>query len=144
MFTRIAAGLLLCALAAPAAAQQIYKCVTKAGTEYQSMPCANGQAAKTWAVEVAPRSEGVIENERRLDAIRQQNSASIAPRPAPTWPVYNNGGGGGRLHHISQYKNPDACEAAKAERARVYEAVGLHRSFELSRRMDDKVWSACK
>ncbi|WP_430627980.1 DUF4124 domain-containing protein, partial [Klebsiella pneumoniae] len=32
MFTRIAAGLLLCALAAPAVAQQIYKCVTKAGT----------------------------------------------------------------------------------------------------------------
>jgi len=79
MFTRIAAGLLLCALAAPAVAQQIYKCVTKAGTEYQSAPCANGEAAKTWAVEVAPRSEGVIENERRLDAIRQQNSASIAP-----------------------------------------------------------------
>ncbi|MDZ7514391.1 DUF4124 domain-containing protein, partial [Stenotrophomonas muris] len=46
MFTRIAAGLLLCALAAPAVAQQIYKCVTKAGTEYQSAPCANGEAAK--------------------------------------------------------------------------------------------------
>jgi len=144
MLTRIAAGLLLCALAAPAAAQQIYKCVTKAGTEYQSTPCTNGDAAKVWAVEVAPRSQGVIENEQRLDNLRQQNAAAIAPRPAPTRPVYNNGGGGGRLHHISQYKDPDACEAAKAERARVYEAVGLHRSFELSRRMDDKVWSACK
>jgi len=144
MFTRIAAGLLLCAFAAPAAAQQIYKCVTKAGTEYQSTPCTNGDAAKVWAVEVAPRSQGVIENEQRLDNLRQQNAAAIAPRPAPTRPVYNNGGGGGRLHHISQYRNPDACEAAKAERARVYEAVGLHRTFELSRRMDDKVWSACK
>ena len=87
MFTRIAAGLLLCALAAPAAAQQIYKCVTKTGAEYQSTPCTNGEAAKTWAVEVAPRSEGVIENERRLDAIRQQNSASIAPRHVPARPV---------------------------------------------------------
>lgn len=144
MFTRIAAGLLLCALAAPAVAQQIYKCVTKGGVEYQSMPCASGEAAKTWNVEVAPRSAESVANEQRLDMIRQQNAAAIAPRPAPTRPVYNNGGGGARLHHISQYKNPDACEAAKAERARVYEAVGLRRTFELSRRMDDMVWSACK
>ncbi|HHA2859740.1 DUF4124 domain-containing protein [Stenotrophomonas maltophilia] len=144
MFTRIAAGLLLCALAAPAAAQQIYKCVTKTGTEYQSTPCANGEAAKTWAVEVAPRSEGVIENERRLDAIRQQNSASIAPRPAPTQPVYRNGGGGARLHSISQYKDPDACEAAKAERERVFRMYGSNRPYMVGRRMDDMVWSACK
>lgn len=143
MFTRIAAGLLLCVIALPAAAQQVYKCVTKAGTEYQSMPCASGEAVKVWSVDVARRSQSVIENDQRLDALRQQNAAAIAPRPAAQ-PVYNNGGGGARLHHISQYKTPDACEAAKAERDRVYRAVGLHRTFELSRRMDDKVWSACK
>jgi hypothetical protein len=145
MFTRIAAGLLLCALAVPSVAQQVYKCVTKAGTEYQSAPCSSGEAARTWAVDVAPRSATVIENEQRLDNLRQQNAAAIAPRPARSNPTYrSNGGGGGRLHHISQYKDPSACETAKAERARVYEAVGMRRSFELSRRMDDKVWSACK
>ncbi|EKT4090990.1 DUF4124 domain-containing protein [Stenotrophomonas maltophilia] len=143
MFTRIGAGLLLCAIVTPAAAQQIYKCVTKGVTEYQSTPCANGEPAKTWAVEVAPRSEAVIENERRLEAIRQQNSASIAPRPVAQ-PVYRNGGGGARLHSISQYRDPNACDAAKAERARVYAAAGMRRSFELSRRMDDMVWAACK
>ncbi|HDX0800497.1 DUF4124 domain-containing protein [Stenotrophomonas maltophilia] len=145
MFTRIAAGLLLCALAVPSVAQQVYKCVTKAGTEYQSQPCASGEAAKTWTVDVAPRSASVIENEQRLDNIRQQNAAAIAPRPVRANPAYrNNNGGGARLHHISQYRDPNACEAAKAERARVYEAVGMRRSFELSRRMDDKVWAACK
>lgn len=136
--------MLLCAFAASAVGQQVYKCVTKAGTEYQSAPCASGEAAKVWAVDVSPRSPSVIENEQRLDNLRQQNAASITPRPRQAQRIYSNGGGGARLHHISQYKNPDACEAAKAERARVYEAVGLRRTFELSRRMDDKVWSACK
>lgn len=144
MFTRIAAGLLLCALAVPSVAQQVYKCVTKAGTEYQSEPCASGEAAKTWTVDVAPRSASVIANEQRLDSIRQQNAAAIAPRPARANRAYRSSGGGARLHHISQYKDPNACEAAKAERARVYEAVGMRRSFELSRRMDDRVWAACK
>lgn len=145
MFTRIAAGLLLCALTVPSTAQQVYKCVTKAGAEYQSAPCASGEAAKTWAVDVAPRSASVIENEQHLDKLRQQNAAAIAPRPTRSNPTYrSNGGSGGRIHHISQYKDPNACEAAKAERARVYEAVGMRRSFELSRRMDDQVWSACK
>ncbi|WP_134729307.1 hypothetical protein [Stenotrophomonas maltophilia] len=88
----------------------------------------------------------MIENEQRLDNLRQQNAAAIASRPSR--PSRSNStyrsGGGGRLHHISQYKDANACEAAKAERARVYEAVGMRRSFELSRRMDDKVWAACK
>ncbi|MBA0442376.1 hypothetical protein D7Y51_04490 [Stenotrophomonas maltophilia] len=79
-----------------------------------------------------------------MESLRQQNAAAVARRPQSVRPVTSNSGGGARLHHISQYKDPNACEAAKAERARVYEAVGLHRSFELSRRMDDKVWAACK
>lgn len=92
----------------------------------------------------SPSPEAAAVNERYLESLRQQNAASVARRPQPVRPVTSNSGGGARLHHISQYKDPNACEAAKAERARVYETVGLHRSFELSRRMDDKVWSACK
>ncbi|HEL4242962.1 hypothetical protein I5U23_16570 [Stenotrophomonas maltophilia] len=149
MITRIAALTLLGALSLRVGAEEpvnlIYKCVNKAGTQYQSQPCAKGETVHIRLSDPAPVSpEAAAANQRYLDDLRQQNAAAIAPRPAPTRPVYNNGGGGGRLHHISQYKDPDACEAAKAERARVYEAVGLHRSFELSRRMDDKVWSACK
>ncbi|WP_162622042.1 hypothetical protein [Stenotrophomonas maltophilia] len=124
----------------------VYKCVNKAGTQYQSQPCAKGETVHIRLADPAPLSpEAAAANQRYLDDLRRQNAASVRPSaPAPPQPVYRNGGGGGRLHFISQYKDPDACEAAKAERARVYEAVGLHRSFELSRRMDDKVWSACK
>jgi len=146
MLTRIAAGLLLSAVAGSVAAQQqIYKCVTKAGTEYQSMPCADGAPAKTWDVEVAPRSDAVTANEQRIDAMRQQNAAAIQFQPPQQ--VYrrnSRNNGGAQLHHISQYRDPGACEVAKAERARAYEAAGMRRSFEISRRMDDKVWAACK
>ncbi|HEL4110000.1 TPA: hypothetical protein UM343_000078 [Stenotrophomonas maltophilia] len=149
MITRIAALTLLGALSFGVGAEEpvnlVYKCVNKAGTQYQSQRCAKGETVHIRLADPAPVSpEAAAANQRYLDDLRRQNAAAIAPRPAPTRPVYSNGGGGARLHHISQYKDPDACEAAKAERARVYEAVGLHRSFELSRRMDDKVWSACK
>ena len=45
---------------------------------------------------------------------------------------------------IFQYKDPNAGEAAKAERTRVYEVVDMRRPFELGRRIDDKAWAACK
>ncbi|WP_395136736.1 DUF4124 domain-containing protein [Stenotrophomonas geniculata] len=106
-------------MAAPVGAQQIYKCVTKGGVEYQSMPCTNGEAEKTWNVE----------------------KAWPAPRPAP---VYRNGGRGGQLHHVSQHKDAKACEAARAERERVFRAYGTNRRFDIGRRMNDMVWRACK
>ncbi|MEI2261856.1 hypothetical protein OHC51_12945 [Stenotrophomonas indicatrix] len=148
MLTRIAAGLLLSAVVGSVAAQQqiyqqqIYKCVTKAGTEYQSMPCAGGAPSKTWNVEVAPRSDAVVANEQRIDAMRQQNAAAL--QPPPPQQVYRRNSGGGQLHHISQYRDGQRCENAKAERDRVYRQVGLHRTFMLSRRMDDMVYEACK
>lgn len=87
----------------------------------------------------------MIENEQHLDNLRQQNAAAIAPRQSRSNPTYrSSSGGGGRLHHISQYKDPNACEAAKAERTRVYEAVDMRRPYELGRRIDDKAWAACK
>lgn len=149
MFTRIAAVMLLGALSAGVVAQEryenlVYRCVNKAGTQYQSQPCAKGETDHIRLAEPPPSPQAAAANERYLESLRQQNAASVSRRPQPVRQISSSSGGGARLHHISQYKDPNACEAAKAERARVYEAVGLHRSFELSRRMDDKVWAACK
>ncbi|HEL4218586.1 TPA: hypothetical protein UM510_001857 [Stenotrophomonas maltophilia] len=141
--------MLLGALSAGVVAQEryenlVYRCVNKAGTQYQSQPCAKGETDHIRLAEPPPSPQAAAANERYLESLRQQNAASVARRPQPARQISSSSGGGARLHHISQYKNPDACEAAKAERARVYEAVGMRRSFELSRRMDDKVWAACK
>lgn len=149
MVTRIAAFALLGALSLGVGAEEpvnlVYKCVNKAGTQYQSQPCARGETVHIRLADPAPLStEAAAANQRYLDDLRQQNAAAIAPRPAPTRPVYRNGGGGARLHSISQYKDPDACEAAKAERERVFRMYGSNRPYMVGRRMDDMVWSACK
>lgn len=73
--------------------------------------------------------------------MRQQNAATTRPPPLQT---YRSSNGGGQLHHISQYRDGQRCENAKVERERVYRQVGLHRTFMLSRRMDDMVYEACK
>ncbi|HEF1891003.1 TPA: hypothetical protein R9Y75_000687 [Stenotrophomonas maltophilia] len=124
----------------------VYKCVNKAGTQYQSQPCAKGETVHIRLADPAPVSpEAAAANQRYLDDLRQQNATvRAASRPAPAAPVYRNGGGGAQLHSISQYKDPDACEAARAERERVFRAYGSNRPFEIGRRMDDMVWRACK
>ncbi|HHA2677497.1 TPA: hypothetical protein ACOECQ_003635 [Stenotrophomonas maltophilia] len=124
----------------------VYKCVNKAGTQYQSQPCAKGETVHIRLADPAPVSpEAAAANQRYLDDLRQQNAAvRVASRPVPAAPVYRNGGGGAQLHSISQYKDPDACEAARAERERVFRAYGSNRPFEIGRRMDDMVWRACK
>ncbi|WP_157804604.1 hypothetical protein [Stenotrophomonas maltophilia] len=141
--------MLLGAVSAGVVAQEryenlVYRCVNKAGTQYQSQPCAKGETDHIRLADPAPSPEAAAANERYLESLRRRNAASIAPRPAPTRPVYRNGGGGARLHSISQYKDPDACEAAKAERERVFRMYGSNRPYMVGRRMDDMVWSACK
>lgn len=131
----ISAGLLL--FACSAHAQQVNKCVTKTGAEYRSGPCDDGVATKTWSAEVAPRSPEVVANERRLDLIRQESAARTQrTRTAPA--------SRGTAIQFSQYKNPDRCAWAKAQRAAAFEAAGHRRTFALSRQMDDLVYESCK
>lgn len=133
----IAATLLFLISISGAHSQQVNKCVTKAGTEYRSGPCEDGVAAKTWSAQVAPRSPEVVANERRLDQIRQESAArSQRARPAPA--------SRGTAIQFSQYKDPDRCAWAKAQRAAAFEAAGHRRTFALSRQMDDLVYQSCK
>lgn len=39
---------------------------------------------------------------------------------------------------------PDACQAARARRDRTLQRVGLKRTFDLLRKLDDDVWNACR
>lgn len=123
-------------VAGPAAAQQVHKCVEAGKTVYQSAPCSTGAPVKSWdATPDAPnpyRQARLDALQRELDQRRQ--AASYAPSR-------RNGTNG---VSISKYRDPDRCESAKAQRAAAYEAAGLHRSFEMSRRMDDLVYDACK
>lgn len=141
--------ILLGAVSAGVVAQEryenlVYRCVNKAGTQYQSQPCAKGETDHIRLADPAPSPQAAAANERYLESLRQQNAASVVRRPQPARQISSSSGGGARLHHISQYKNPDACEAAKAERERVFRMYGSNRPYMVGRQMDDKVWSACK
>ncbi len=122
--------------ASTSSAQQVHKCIEAGKAVYQSAPCQNGSPAKTWQ---APPDAPNPYRQARLDAIqrdldrRRQGQAYVQPRPS-----------GGRGSAISQYKDADRCQSAKAQRAAVFEAAGIHRSFEVTRRMDDLVYDACK
>lgn len=125
---------LLCA--GPASAQQVHKCVDAGKTVYQSAPCASGAPAKTWAATPdAPnpyRQARLDQMQRELDR-RRQVSAYVPQRTQ-----------GAQGAAISKHRDPAQCESAKAQRAAAYAAAGHHRTFELSRRMDDLVYAACK
>lgn len=122
--------------AGPAAAQQVYKCVDGGNTVYQSDPCASGQAVKSWdAVPETPDPHG----QARLDAMQRELDARRRSRTRG-----RSAQGAVLGAAISQYRDPHACETAKAQRAAAFEAAGLRRTFELTRRMDDRVFDACK
>jgi len=96
-----------------------------------------GPAAKSW--NAAPEAPNPYQ-QARLDAIRQE----LEQRRQIERPTYRYAQSGVRGISISKHHDPDRCESAKAHRASVFNAAGIHRSFELTRRMDDMVFDACK
>jgi len=124
------------AVAIPAQAQQVHKCMEAGKAVYQSQPCATGQPLKSWSAAVAPRSPETLAAERHISSIRDENSRRQQPRTrtyALPGVVIPNG-----------QASPSRCQAAKDHRNSVYEAVGVKRSFALSRTLDDAVYQACK
>ena len=127
-------------LAFDAHAQQVHKCVDHRGNvAYQSQPCAAAQiTARTWEAPPDPVSDRpavpVAEPQRSTQGAypktKSRRSKAVGASGASI-PVENSG-------------NSRACEAAKATRARTLERVGLKRTFELLRRLDDAVNRACK
>lgn len=128
--------LLALCCAGPAGAQQVYKCVDGGNTVYQSDPCASGEAVKRWdAVPEAPdpHAQARLDSmQRELEARRRSNARVRPPSGAVSGAA------------ISQYRDPHACVTAKAQRTAAFEAAGSGRTFELTRRMDDRVFDACK
>ena len=123
----------LAVAAAPAGAQQVYKCVSGKAVAYQSAPCASGSAVKSWdAAPVPEPSNAELWRRYRLQQELDQRYAA------------QHSGGGGYGASVSGSQSGSACEAAKRQRDAVYKAAGLKRSFELSSRMDGLVHDACK
>ncbi|MGV8958909.1 MAG: DUF4124 domain-containing protein [Stenotrophomonas sp.] len=124
----------LMALATPASAQQVHKCIEGGNAIYQSAPCSSGAPVKSW--DAQPEAVPSKDEAHRLERIRRE----LAVRNL-------------MLDHRSRRREttranrppaPQQCEATKAQRAAAYERAGMKRSFQLSSNWDNRVQQACK
>ena len=117
-----------------ASAQQVYKCVNGSEVSYQSAACdGTWKAAKQWDATPEPL-------EPTTDGFRQRQPESRGSATSTN-----------RQRSASNRRNPGSrkpktsrCDAARARREAKLESVGLKRTFDLLRKLDDAVNEACK
>lgn len=123
------------------AQQQVYKCVRGNEVSYQSAACDGTQkVARKWEATPDPRPTA--------DELRQRQSGIQRDRePAQS----SRAAGEGRQRSGRNPRSPGSrksglsrCDAAKARREAKLQSVGLKRTFDLLRRLDDAVNEACK
>jgi hypothetical protein len=124
-------GVLLFAAAFGANAQAIYKCVGSNGAvSYQSSPCTAGaKVAKSINYTVAP-------------AALSPRVPYVAQRPASS--QYSSSSNYVSPSYDEKAQRKANCQYAKDDREATLDRVGLNRTFDLLRQLDDNVASACK
>lgn len=113
---------------ASTAAQSVQKCIATDGhVTLTSGDCADGQVlAKTY------------------DAVPEPAAAQAAPSRIAT-PARSGSRSTPRATARSRGKPPpDRCQAARDRREQTLRRVGLKRTFDLLRKLDDEVWAACR
>lgn len=133
---------LIAGLAGPVLAQSLHQCVDKRGhVSLTSAPCPAGH--KTQKVvdatpeRISPERAAHLEQRRRQEAAHSAYLRKLAG------------------HGSARYRSPQPaarasddrssrCEAAKARRTTTLERVGLRRTHDLLRQLDDAVYRACK
>ncbi|MDI9239978.1 hypothetical protein QLQ15_13780 [Lysobacter sp. LF1] len=126
-----------------ACANTVHKCIGPGGAvSYQDAPCAAGlREGGRWAAdpEPPPTPAQMQARDRKLQQDRAESD--FLSRRAGTDRV-----GSGRAQTSRAVRNPapSACEAAKAARQKTLDSVGLKRTFDLLRKLDEQVREACR
>ncbi len=124
--------LLLPILWSAAHAQQVYKCSDGKQVSYQSQPCDGAQRIlRQWDATPEPVLTGtqVAQTAKaratpaRKSSSRRSTSSHTRSRPDPA---------------------ESRCQAAKSKREAKLRVVGLKRTFDLLRKLDDAVYEACR
>ena len=118
-------------------AQVIYRCKGADGVvAVQSAPCPAGQrdlGARYYYTGTA--SAEALERRRQADVEMERRRRQQA---VPTPRVWRPTGGDPRTSQRIQ------CELARSNRDRTLAAVGLRRTTDMLRQLNDAVWNACK
>ena len=128
---RIVACVLAGGVAGPGAAADLYRCVSDGGAvSYQDAPCGDGsRLSRTIPVLVDPAG---AEPAARTTSKRKPPASK--PGSAATGSKGSNARG----------KQRAACEQARKKRDAALERMGLNRTFDKLRALDDEVQAACK
>jgi len=115
---------------AQAMAQGVHKCMAPGGAvSYQDAPCeAPLHEADNWKAPPDPPP-----------AARQRSPEAPSLQRQPVARAVRSGS-----TRIARTPAPSACEAARANRENTLERVGLKRTFDLLRRLDEQVRKACR
>lgn len=134
----VSSTLVLLCISGMAHAQQVYKCMGKDGVpSYQSDPCQEGPARKTWDASepyVSPAEQARIDRQRNEAIVAQQQRSSRVQAPIHIGPAVTT---------QSQQRRA-RCEAARRERDAYFEHRGLRRTHDELRRWDEYVRDRCK
>lgn len=137
---RIAWILGLFAAASPVLGAELFRCIDPAGgVSWQDAPCGAGsRLTKTLDVPEAPRATGPPDASSKARIAKSKRSDTAGNAPGRTPP------GTGVATRDGRTRQREGCKAARAERDRKLEALGLSRTFEQLRTLDDRVRAACK
>lgn len=119
-------------LAWPAAAQSVHKCAdSRGGHSYQSQPCAEGEALKSWdmpayAPSTTPATVPKSRAPRRTATPASQRATTAPRRPA-----------------ASRDNQHARCLAARASRDSALQKLGNHRRYDDLRRLNERVSAVC-
>lgn len=149
MAMRWAVAVLAIGTAVPVWGQQtgeLRKCVLPNGTmSFQQAPCAPGsrQVSSRSYVAEPPQTAEQIRARAARDQAGRAESAELSRR-AGTAPGRGSVSGGGTLHRVAIAQDDDACQRARRRREQTLEAVGLKRTYDLLRALNDEVARACR
>lgn len=114
-----------------AQAQQVYKCSDGNRVSYQSLPCDGAQRTlRQWDATPEPVPAGA-------QAAQAAKAHALPARKASPRRT-------GRSTRSRSDPAESRCQAAKSKREAKLQAVGLKRTFDLLRKLDEAVHAACR
>ena len=129
-------------------AQTLYKCAAKSGNSYRQSPCL-GTARTLATIDVAPEppptAAQLAQRARKAEQDRVE-SAFLSHLAGTDQPPAIYGATRRRTSSsrpARRSSSGDGCALAKATRKATLQAVGLDRTYDLLRRLDEEVASAC-
>jgi len=128
-------------------AQTLYKCASPTGHSYQQSPCAGASRTLDTLItvpEAPPSAAQLVQRARKAEQDRAESAFLSHVAGTDQMPSSYRGSRYARpAARIARNPHEDGCQLAKATRRSTLEAVGFKRTFDLLRRLDDEVRTAC-